>query len=180
MILSDAVMNWLESFLVREGMSSDAASEFRTVLLRSVIIRGTGDTTNDPFVDFFMEHQSELNEWQIHFFSDIAWIMYQIGRIHRDNRDQKLLELRRTLSLIFERSFKLNHANLIALLVLEIGRSTSPEAEALAHKRLGETLNREKIPGSQLYGTKRIIRMATEIAQVVAREKTELSDHEEQ
>lgn len=134
MILSDAVMDWLESFLVREGLSSSIAGEFRTVLLRAVIIRGTGDTSSDPFVDFFMKYQSEMNEWQIHFFSDIAWIMYQIGRIHRDTIDQKLIKLRRTIGLIFERSFRLQNANLIANLVVEIARSRSPETEALTKK----------------------------------------------
>jgi hypothetical protein len=179
MILSDAVMDWLESFLVREGLSSATANEFRTVLLRAVILRGFGDTGTEPFLDFFMEHQSEMNEWQIHFLSDIASIMYRIGRIHDESIDQKLIELRKTLALILERSFKLQNATGIALLVLEIARSKSPESEALAKRRLADTLNKEKTPGSQLYGTKRILRMVTELAMEVGREQTSLNEPED-
>jgi hypothetical protein len=179
MILSDAVMDWLESFLVREGLSSSTAEEFRTVLFRALITRAAGDTENDPFVDFFIEHQKEMDEWQVHFFSDVAWIMYQIGRIHQDNYNQKLIELRRTLILIFERSFKLKHAKLMAFLVMDIGKSTSSESEALARKRLVELLHQERLPGSQLYGTKQVIELTTELARVIAREKTELIDPEQ-
>jgi len=178
-ILSDAVMDWLESFLINEGLSPGMANEFRAVLLRAVLIRGTGNTKNDPFVDFFVEHQSEMTEWQIHFCSDIAWIMFKIGCIQRDNTDQKLIELQNTLKLIFERSFKLSQANRIALLVFDISKSNSPETEALARRRLSETLLKEKTPGSQLYGTKRIVRMLTELVTVVAQERSESPNPEE-
>jgi hypothetical protein len=172
-------MDWLESFLVREGLSSSAASEFRQVLLRLRITRVSGDIQNDPFVLFFEKHHTEMNEWQIHFFTDIAWIMYQVGLIHGDNYDQKLMGIQKTISLILKRSFHLEHANQIAPLILDIGKNKSPESKALAQDRLTKLIRQKDTAGSHIFGTKQVIGMFTELATVLVQEQTELIDPEQ-
>jgi len=176
MILSDAVMDWLESFLIDEGLSPTLASEFKIALMRLLIARGSGDNQDLAFIEYFMKHQSEMTAWQVYFFSDVAWIMYHVGGIYRDNRDQKLLGLRRTLSLIFYKSFHLQNANQLALAIVDIGRSTSLEVTTLANNRITSLLRQEKIPGSQLFGTKEVIRMAIQLATVIAQEQSNQDD----